>query len=132
MINSKDKPIFNFKNMNTNTEVATTTQTVIKPKVVVKNVISVRYPVFIMFAEYLGYVSPLLNWAEEICKGNALPEYKCRILKTDAMSIFEKMKAECPIEEIKSLYEEYYSIILDEYDNKLKALELSNADDLPF
>lgn len=74
---------------------------------------------FVLFAEFLGYVSPLIDWAEEICEGKKVDEYKVKIIELDADFIFAKMQEAYSLEEIKKWYEDFYPLVLQDYENKL-------------
>ena len=89
----------------------------------------IRNPLFVVFAEFLGYESPIIDWAEEICQGKQVSEFNRNIVNLDAVSIFNKMQKEYSIKEIKEWWDSFYPIILVEYDKKLENLE---KDDLPF
>lgn len=89
----------------------------------------IRLPLFVVFAEFLGYVSPIISWAEQICLGKRIPPYQRKIVDIDALSIFNKMRDELKVEEIKHWWMEFYPLILAEYDEKLSQ---SEKDDLPF
>ncbi len=78
-------------------------------------------PLFILFAEFFGYVSPLIDWAEDICDGKDVPEFKKNIVNIDADYIFSEMKKEYTLTQIRAWYDEFYPIILKDYVNKLKA-----------
>lgn len=116
-----------------NNNISTTqTTTVVETNKDEVELISIRYPVFLMFAEYLGYVSPLLDWAQELCEGKEISSFKRKILMIDAKSILTKMLDECPRENLVSLYNDYYDILLGEYDDNVIKLEKARTDDLPF
>ena len=85
--------------------------------------------IFIMFSEFLGYESPLLNWAEMICKGIAAPKFVEKILQIEAMTIFNEMKKEYTLMEIRNWYDQFYPLVLEQYEMKIIEMELS---DLPF
>jgi hypothetical protein len=89
----------------------------------------IRNPLFVVFAEFLGYESPIISWAEEICQGKHVSPFKRNLVNLDAVSIFNKMQKDYTIKEIKEWWDSFYPIILVEYDNRLKNLEF---DDLPF
>lgn len=91
---------------------------------------SKRKPVFLLFAEFLGYATPLIEWAEDICKKNNVDEFKHKLIDMDASVIFSKMKEDFGIEYIKEAWEDLYPPILEEYDSALIAK--TNVDDLPF
>lgn len=89
---------------------------------------NVRKPLFLMFAEFLGYASPIVHWAEEACKNPALPKFKRNVIDMDASVIFEKMKKEMGIPYIQECWVNLYPILFQEYDQQLAKME----DDLPF
>ena len=90
----------------------------------------VRIPIFILFAEYLGYVSPLVEWADEWCKKETtkFPEFKKKILTAEAKHIFDKMVKELELSEIRQWYDDLYELTVKECEDNLKA----KGDDLPF
>lgn len=75
---------------------------------------------FLVFAEFLGYVSPVIDWAEDICDLKTVDESKREFIKMEAFIIFKKMQEENTLEEIRKWYDEFYPIILQDYDEKLK------------
>ena len=91
--------------------------------------VNIKKPIFLIFAEFLGYASPVVHWAEEICKNPNIPKFKRHIVDMDAVVIFEKMKQEFGLEYIKECWVNLYPVILEEYDTALKEID---ADDLPF
>lgn len=100
----------------------TTTTTVEKTTVQVIN-----KALFLLFAEFLGFESPLIDWAEDICDGKEVEDFKKKIIDIDASFIFNQMKKEYTLEEIRGWYDEFYPLVLKDYDMKMK-----NSDDLPF
>lgn len=79
---------------------------------------------FIIFAEFLGYVSEFIDWAEDLCDGKEIDEYKKQILRVDAWVIFQKMKTQYSIESIRKWYDEFYPLVLQEYGEKMKSTKL--------
>lgn len=76
---------------------------------------------FVLFAEFLGYASPLIDWAEDICDGKNISDFKKKIVYLDADFLFKEMKKEYTIEEIRKWYNEFYPVVLKEYDEKMKS-----------
>lgn len=111
--------------METNKTETTTTAVVVAEK----KPIEVNNVVFVMFAEFLGYESPLISWAEQICGGKHAPKYIEKILDVEAKTIFTEMQKEYTIDEIRNWYEQFYPLILEDYENKIVEM---NKDDLPF
>lgn len=88
---------------------------------------TVKAPVFIMFAEYLGFVSKVIDWAEDWCKGNQPDEYKTKIIETDAICLFHQAKKKYTDDELADWYNEFYDVILSDYDKNLKNLEAKQS-----
>ena len=80
----------------------------------------VQAPVFIIFAEYLGYVSQFNKKAEEWCDGKVPEVHVQKIMKLEANCIFRQMKRDYGLDVIKYYYESYYPLILKEYVDKLE------------
>lgn len=77
---------------------------------------------FILFAEFLGYESVFIDWAEDVCNGEKVEDFQKTLVERDADYIFNKMKEEYSIEEIRNWYNEFYDVILKEYDEKVKGI----------
>lgn len=88
---------------------------------------TVKAPLFIMFAEYLGFVSNVIDWAEDWCKGNQPDEYKVKIIETDAICLFHQAKKKYTDDELADWYNEFYDVILSDYDKNLKNLEVKQS-----
>jgi hypothetical protein len=87
-----------------------------------KNVIEA--PIFIIFAEYLGYVSRFNQLAVEWCDGKIPETYIQKIMIMEAKSIFRQMQKDYTLPTIKYWYNTYYPVILEEFADKLaKTLE---------
>ena len=76
-------------------------------------------PIFILFAEYLGYVSQFNKKAEEWCDGKVPEVHVQKIMILEANTIFRQMKKDYSLDVIKYYYESYYPLILKEYMDKL-------------
>ena len=82
---------------------------------------------FLLFAEFIGYDSPLVEFADKLMledKKEKIPEYIKKVIKIDAYNICESMKEEYDLDVIKENFDEFYPIIL-------QSLKYKN-DDLPF
>jgi len=87
-------------------------------------IIIVDAPLFIIFAEYLGYVSIFNKMAEDWCDGKVPDMHVQKVIILEAKCIFRQMKKDYTIEEIREFYTMYYPLILEEYaDNLLKLVE---------
>lgn len=87
----------------------------------------VKAPVFIMFAEYLGFVSKVIDWAEDWCNGNKPDDYKVKIIETDAICLFNQAKKKYTEDELAEWYDSFYEVILSDYDNNIKKLEAKQS-----
>lgn len=83
---------------------------------------SIPTPIFIIFAEYLGYVSQFNKKAEEWCDGKVPDVHIQKIMILEAACIFRQMKKDYTIEDIKYYYDSYYPLILKEYADKLNEI----------
>lgn len=88
----------------------------------------IECPVFIIFAEYFGYVSSFIKTCEAWCNGNVPELHVQKFLKVEAASIFRQMKIDYSIEEIQDYYERYYPLILKEWVEKLKSITEDDDD----
>lgn len=77
---------------------------------------------FLIFAEFVGYESLFVEWAEKMCKGEKLEDYQITLIERDAYYIFNEMSKEFDTEDIKNWYKEFYDIILKDYDETIKKL----------
>ena len=84
---------------------------------------TIQTPVFIIFAEYLGYVSRFNQIAIDWCDGKVPEEYIQKLLIMESKSIFRQMKKDYKIEEIQYWYDTYRPVILKDYEDKLAQLE---------
>lgn len=95
-----------------------------------------RAPLFIVFADYLGYVSEYLDSALSWCEGAPPAKEVQQFLAIEAMCIYRAMISDYTLSEIKEWYEVYWPIFLSEYDEKLKSLEKQDGHEgdaeLPF
>lgn len=85
-----------------------------------KKIETIHPALFLVFAEFLGYVSPVIDWAEDICDLKEVDKTKRNFVKIEASVIFKKMQEDNTIDEIRKWYDEFYPIILQEYAEKLK------------
>jgi len=84
----------------------------------------IEAPIFIIFAEYLGYVSRFNKLAVEWCDGKIPETYIQKIMIMEAKSIFRQMQKDYTLPTIKYWYNTYYPVILEEFADKLaKTLE---------
>ena len=104
----------------------TLTKTMTETNETVANVesksITLDAPVFIMFAEYLGYVSRFNKIAEDMCNGTIPDIYIQKVLKLEALTIFKQMKKDYSISDIRYWYNTFYPIIIKDYVEKLNKL----------
>ena len=80
----------------------------------------IETPVFLIFAEYLGYVSKFVDEAEKWCDGKIPERYIQKIMMMESKTIFHQMKKDYGIDTIKYWYNTYYPVILNEYVESLE------------
>ena len=89
----------------------------------------IETPIFIIFAEYLGYVSRFNELAVNWCEGKVPEVYIQKLLMMEAKSIFRQMLKDYTLEKIQYWYDTYYPVIICEYEEKLsKAVAASDED----
>lgn len=105
-----------------NTETKTVTQIAVKTNDEQNPIIKVDAPVFILFAEFLGYVSVFNKLAEDWCDGKVPDLHVQKVLIVEAKCIFRQMKKDYTINDIREFYTMYYPLILQEYEENLAKL----------
>jgi hypothetical protein len=81
-------------------------------------------PLFLMFAEYLGYVGKTLPWVDEWCVNKKKPEpYKVKFIEIEAVTVLKEAKKAFTEQKLRELYDGLYEVILFIYDENLKAME---------
>lgn len=104
-----------------NTETKKETQVLVDTKES-DSIIKMDAPVFILFAEFLGYVSVFNKIAEDWCDGKVPDLHVQKVLIVEAKCIFRQMKKDYSIDDIREFYIMYYPLILQEYEEKLADL----------
>ena len=79
-------------------------------------------PIFIIFAEYLGYISQFNKKAEDWCDGKVPEPHVQKIMTLEANCIFRQMKKDYDLETIQYYYDAYYPLIIKEYVDKLEKI----------
>lgn len=85
-----------------------------------ESLITIKSPIFLLFAEYLGFVSGVVTWAEDCVNGKKLSEYQKKVIDTDALCLKKQMLNEFSKEDILSWYQSFYDVILGDYDKNLE------------
>ena len=86
-------------------------------------------PLFLMFAEYLGYVGKVLEWVDDWCVNKKKPEpYKVKFIETEAIVAFNECRKKFTEKRMRELYDSLYEVILFLYDENLKAMESPTED----
>ena len=81
-------------------------------------------PLFLMFAEYLGYVGKTLPWVDEWCVEKKKPEdYKVKFIEVEAVSVLREAKKMFSEVRLRELYDSLYEVILFVYDDNLKEMK---------
>lgn len=99
------------------------------------DVLFVPTPIFMLFAEFLGYTSMLINMAEDWCNPQkGLPSKSLqRLLEREAKTIYDEMLEEYSEKEIHELYNSFYTCGLDELEDDLNGkISEADSDGLPF
>lgn len=84
--------------------------------------ITMEAPILIIFAEFLGYVSPLVDDAENWCNGKVLSAAIQQILIIEAKAIHQQMIKDFKKEELQFYYNSYHNLFIKPYEEKLQAL----------
>jgi hypothetical protein len=108
--------------MSTETKTVTKVETEVKENQPNEEVIIVEAPLFILFAEYLGYVSIFNKMAEDWCDGKVPEIHIQKIIILEAKCILRQMKKDYGLDSIREFYSMYYPLIFQEYDEKLAKL----------
>ncbi len=81
--------------------------------------IIVQTALFIIFAEYLGYISPFNKIATDWCDGQEPDAYNRRLLEIEAKCILRQMKKDYGIDKIRFWYNTYYPVVIEDLEKKL-------------
>lgn len=104
-------------------ESSTKTKVVVNiPEITLDGNRTIEAPLFIMFAEYLGYISKLNKYAEEWCDGKVPDAHVQKVIIVEAKSIYRQMIKDYDMDTIKDYFKTYYPIILKDYDDKLQSI----------
>ena len=74
--------------------------------------------IFILFAEYLGYISKMYSGVENWANGEKeweLDDYEKKLITTEALNMFHKMKEKLTLSEIQHRFEQIAPIALSKY-----------------
>ena len=83
---------------------------------------TISAPIFIIFAEYMGYVSQFNKKAEDWCDGKVPEVHIQKFMMLEAKCIYRQMLADYDIDDIRYYYDSYYPLILEDYEEKLAEL----------
>lgn len=108
--------------MSTETKTVTKVETEVKENQLNEEAIIVEAPLFILFAEYLGYVSIFNKMAEDWCDGKVPEMHIQKIIILEAKCILRQMKKDYGVDSIREFYSMYYPLIFQEYDENLAKL----------
>lgn len=87
---------------------------------IVKVLKEIHPAIVIMYGEFLGYVSPLLVYAEKICEGEKMDDAINSIIRTEAVYIFKRMQEDYSLDEIRGWYDDFYEVCFKVYDENIK------------
>lgn len=85
--------------------------------------ITIKSPIFLLFAEYIGYVSNVIEWVEDYLNGKPIPKFYLKVINEDALCLAKQIKKKYTREEIMSWYQSFYDVILADYEKKLEKVE---------
>jgi hypothetical protein len=87
------------------------------------SVVKMDTPVFLIFAEFLGYVSKFNKIANEWVEGKFPEEYIQKIMNAEARCILHQMKKDYTVQTMRYWFNTYHPVVLKEIEEKLaKAL----------
>lgn len=102
-----------------------------KKTIVITEVQNVHPILFLAFAEFLGYVTPLIDWVDAACKGeNTSQPYQRKFLAIEAQEVYRRLQADYTQSELRQWYKEFYESLLYKYEAQLNAYD--EFDQLPF
>lgn len=84
---------------------------------------NISAPLFLAFAEYLGYVSGVLKWVDEWCIGKKPSPYMVKFIEIEAAAVLKEVKKEYDAVTIRKFYDGLYDVILGLYDENIKKTE---------
>ena len=85
---------------------------------------NISAPLFLMFAEYLGYVGKTLPWVDSWCLEKKKPApYMVNFIEVEAITVLKEAKKKYTEKKLRELYDGLYEVILFIYDDNLKAME---------
>lgn len=84
--------------------------------------VKVETPLFIIFAEYMGYCSRFIKLAEKWCDGEVPPIHIQKVMRLECLAIKRKMEQDYTREDVRTWFVQYYEPILKELDDKLTNL----------
>ena len=77
---------------------------------------TIKAPLFLIFAGYLGFSSKVIDWAEDwLRKGNETEEYKVKIIETDSVCLLNQIKNKYSREELSKYYSEFTKLLKEIY-----------------
>ena len=87
-------------------------------------------PLFIMFAEYLGYVGKTLGWVDNWVVGKKKPsDWQQKFIEVEAKTVLEEAIKKFGEKRMRMLYDQLYEVILELYDNNLREMESPSESD---
>ena len=89
-----------------------------------KSKYNISAPLFLAFAEYLGYVSGVLKWVDEWCIGKKPAPHIVKFIEIEAVEVLKEVQKEYDAKTIRSYYDDLYDIILNLYDDNIKKTEI--------
>jgi len=66
---------------------------------------------FVLFAEYLGYLTPYIEWCEEYFEKKSLSETKMKIIQIVATNFLHQAKKDFTLIEIETYYDTFHEFL---------------------
>jgi len=87
---------------------------------------TISAPLFLMFAEYLGYVGKTLSWVDSLCAlKTKLEPYKMKFIEVEAVTVLKEAQKKYTQKKMREIYDSLYEVILYLYDENLKEMGIT-------
>lgn len=82
-------------------------------------IVKMNTPVFIIFAEFLGYVSKFNKIVNDWCDGKVPDEFIQKIINVEARCILHQMKKDYTVQTMRYWFNTYYPVVIKEIEDKI-------------
>lgn len=97
-----------------------TTQTTVITETTSNEPITTHFLTFLMFAEYMGYVSEFIEDVDKWIDGTEPEEHIRRFLWIEAQNILSQMENDMKINDLRTWWNEFYPLVLCKADEMLQ------------